>query len=391
MKKMFLQFGAGNIGRSLCANIFSSTGYDIVFIDVSPTLVKTLNERGSYTINVIGDISTSRIIGPVRAVLADDTQSVETLVKTADIISTSVGARNLQKVFPVLAKGLEQRYTNVNILICENISNAKNYFIEGLKNNGFTRFENIGLVSSVIEKVVPPVPEVYKKQDELSTISEKYNILMLDKDSILGVFPTSIDIELVSPIDQFYKRKLYIPNLIQSLTSLLSYLEGNTLVSQGLENPKILKFVQMAALESARCLGHRYPKLFYNQIPEEYIRSFLKRLTYTSMNDSVYRGLRDIERKLSVEERFFGPCALYWEEFHEIPEHLTQAVAMYAFLGFWKDEESLIPEDVKTSKEIHSIGIGEYLHRRIGYGLYDNLIDSINKEYVLLLENKAIL
>ncbi len=391
MKKMFLQFGAGNIGRSLCASIFSSIGYEIVFIDASPTLVKTLNQRGSYTIDVIGDIPASRVVGPVRAVQVDDAQAVEALVKTADIISTSVGARNLPKVFPVLAKGLEERQTRVNVLICENITDAKSYYIEGLRGNGFNQFEKIGLVSSVIEKVVPPVPERNKNPDELSTLSEKYNILMLDKDSILGEFPTSIDIELVSPIEQFYKRKLYIPNLIQSLTSLLSYLEGNTLVSQGLENPKILKFVQMAALESARCLGHRYPKLFYNQTPEEYIGSFLERLTYTSMNDSVYRGPRDIERKLSAEERFFGPCALYWEEFHEIPKHLTQAIALYAFFGSRKDDELIIPEDVATRKKIQSMGIGEYLHTLLGYGRYEELIDSISREYVLLSENGTAL
>jgi mannitol-1-phosphate 5-dehydrogenase len=42
-KKRMLQFGAGNIGRSFIGQLFSRSGYEVVFIDINKKLVKELN------------------------------------------------------------------------------------------------------------------------------------------------------------------------------------------------------------------------------------------------------------------------------------------------------------------------------------------------------------
>jgi len=40
-----LQYGAGNIGRSLVGQLFSKAGYEVVFVDVDKTVIDALNRE----------------------------------------------------------------------------------------------------------------------------------------------------------------------------------------------------------------------------------------------------------------------------------------------------------------------------------------------------------
>ena len=40
-----VQFGAGNIGRGFTGQLFSESGFEVVFVDVVQSLVDLLNER----------------------------------------------------------------------------------------------------------------------------------------------------------------------------------------------------------------------------------------------------------------------------------------------------------------------------------------------------------
>ena len=46
-KKKMLQFGAGNIGRSFIGQLFSRSGYEVVFVDINKELAKELNKKKS--------------------------------------------------------------------------------------------------------------------------------------------------------------------------------------------------------------------------------------------------------------------------------------------------------------------------------------------------------
>jgi mannitol-1-phosphate 5-dehydrogenase len=43
-KKLVL-FGAGKIGRSFIGQLFSRSGYEVVFVDISKTLIDELNRK----------------------------------------------------------------------------------------------------------------------------------------------------------------------------------------------------------------------------------------------------------------------------------------------------------------------------------------------------------
>ena len=50
-----IQFGAGNIGRGFTAQLFTESGYEVVFVDVVDEIVRLINERRSYPIEIVGD------------------------------------------------------------------------------------------------------------------------------------------------------------------------------------------------------------------------------------------------------------------------------------------------------------------------------------------------
>ena len=70
-------FGAGKIGRSFVAQLFSSSGYEVVFVDINESLIAQINSRNSY--NVILRSESDRIIqvSNVRGILSDDISSIK--------------------------------------------------------------------------------------------------------------------------------------------------------------------------------------------------------------------------------------------------------------------------------------------------------------------------
>ena len=54
-KKKLVQFGAGKIGRSFIGQLFSLSGYEVVFIDVYKPVVEALNNRRQYQVVIKSD------------------------------------------------------------------------------------------------------------------------------------------------------------------------------------------------------------------------------------------------------------------------------------------------------------------------------------------------
>ena len=97
-----VQFGAGNIGRSFIAQLFNAAGYKVIFIDVNPDLLKLLNERGCYKVNIVGDRDEVFIVSNISAIDGRDIAAVAAAIADADIASTAVGSGALPYIMPHL-------------------------------------------------------------------------------------------------------------------------------------------------------------------------------------------------------------------------------------------------------------------------------------------------
>ena len=92
-------FGAGRIGRSFIGQLFGSSGYKVVFIDVDLVIVSMLNSRGSYRVVIKGDKDTEIIVPDVSAIQAADRNAVVDAVATAGILPYQSGKMLFRKSY----------------------------------------------------------------------------------------------------------------------------------------------------------------------------------------------------------------------------------------------------------------------------------------------------
>ena len=71
MKKLVL-FGAGKIGRSFIGQLFSRSGYEVVFVDINETVIHELNEKHRYKVVIKSDSEETIWVENVRGVMGSD-------------------------------------------------------------------------------------------------------------------------------------------------------------------------------------------------------------------------------------------------------------------------------------------------------------------------------
>lgn len=310
--KNILIFGAGNIGRSFIGQIFSRSGFEIVFIDVDDNLISLLNKEKGYTVIIKeSEVPDEELhISPVRAINGRDQDLVISEIVKADYIATSIGKNALPKIFNLLAEGIEERKNPIDIIIAENLTEGANFFREGLF--PFLKDKNsvnkIGLIETSIGKMVPITSKENIEENPLTVYAEAYNTLIVDKDGFITSFPDVPFIKGVSPIKAYVERKLYIHNLGHAATAYLGY-DYNpnlTYIWEVLEDKTIYNKVENLMMESGKALRARYPKVFSKQDIKDHVSDLLHRFKNRNLKDTIHRVGRDLLRKLEPEDRLLG-------------------------------------------------------------------------------------
>ena len=129
MKKLVL-FGAGKIGRSFIAQLFSQAGYETVFIDIDTVLVNLINQHKSYNIIVKDEQESIIKVDNIRAVHFSEEEKIIWEITTASIVAISVGQKGLPALFPLFSAGLKSRFKinpglPLDIIIAENIEECR--------------------------------------------------------------------------------------------------------------------------------------------------------------------------------------------------------------------------------------------------------------------------
>ena len=94
MMKQALMFGAGNIGRGFLGQLFSESGYEVVFVDIDQIVLQKLNSERSYQLRLVdNDGQQNLTISPVRALHSNEIDTVAEVFCHAEIGATAVGAR----------------------------------------------------------------------------------------------------------------------------------------------------------------------------------------------------------------------------------------------------------------------------------------------------------
>jgi len=231
-----IQFGAGKIGRGFLGELFSQSGYEVVFVDIDEEVISHLNQKRAYRIKIVGDNPKVIEIKNVRGVDARNVEKVSCEVVNAQVAATAVGAVALKAIAPLIARGLEKRAAfdvkePLNVIICENLLHSsqilKEYIWEQLSTEGKVYAEDhLGLVESVVSRMVPTTPEKIKNEDPLLITAEEYATLPVDEKGFIGEIPKIKGIIPCDNLPAYAERKLFTHNTAHALCSYWGYLKG---------------------------------------------------------------------------------------------------------------------------------------------------------------------
>ncbi|HHY81586.1 MAG TPA: mannitol dehydrogenase [Clostridiales bacterium] len=316
-----VMYGAGNIGRGFVGALFSQSGYQVTFIDIAEEVVKSLQEKQSYTIRYVSNEGFEDVlVQNITAINGKDTEAVSDAIAECDIMATAVGARVLEFIVPNIAAGLRKRWAlgakALNIIICENLMHANKVLESMLKalltDEECKRFdETVGLVEASIGRMVPVQTEEMKDGDPLRVCVERYGFLPVDKAAFKGGIPEIKNMVPFEPFDFYIKRKLYIHNMGHATCAYLGDILGLKYIYEAINTSEVRLLVQNAMIESAMALSRKYDVGLYEILM--HINDLIYRFSNAALKDTCQRVGGDPGRKLSPEDRLIGSAALALE------------------------------------------------------------------------------
>lgn len=311
-----LIFGAGKIGRSFIGQLFSRSGYEVVFAEVDLAIVEALNQRRSYPVVIKGDREETLLIQNVRAVNAMDTKVVVEEVAKASILAVSVGKNALEKVIPLIAEGLLLRYQAngeqpLDIIIAENMRSASEFIHQKLKEKlpaNYPLHQLVGLVETSIGKMVPIMEQADWKRDPLQVFAEPYNDLIVDQRGFKGSLPEVAGLSPKENIQAWVDRKAFIHNMGHATVAYYGSCKHPeaTFIYEVLSDPDVFAFAESTMRQAARVLLAVYPDDFTAEGLIAHVKDLLQRFQNRALRDTIFRVGQDLPRKLGPDDRFMG-------------------------------------------------------------------------------------
>lgn len=318
VQKKLVLFGAGKIGRSFIGQVFSRSGYEVVFVDINRQLIEKINEQKRYKVIVKSTGKDETIfVTNARGVHLRDEEKVIAELAEATVAALSVGQQGLPATLPLIAKSLVLRKQQhgewpLDIIIAENMRNADQYISTELthllpSDYPFSRL--VGLVETSIGKMVPIMSQKDFEEDQLQVFAEPYNSLIVGKRGFKNPIP---DVGFLAPKDNikaWVDRKLFIHNLGHATAAYLGFQKNQkwVYIYEALEDPEIFRITRQTMLQSADILMDLYPEEFTRPQLETHIDDLLERFKNKALGDTIFRVGCDLYRKLSPDDRLAGP------------------------------------------------------------------------------------
>ena len=366
MKKLVL-FGAGKIGRSFIGQLFATSGFEVVFVDISEPVIRELNRLNEYRV-VIKSSQPDLIInvGNVRGILAGELDKVAEELSTCDIAAISVGQKGLPQAINTLAKGLilrQKRSGNkpLDVILAENMHNADKYakdILISIVGSEYPVDDLVGLIETSIGKMVPIMPKEEQENDPLLVYAEPYNTLILDKKAFKNLIP---DVKGLAPKDNmkaWVDRKSHIHNFGHAAAAYAGFLADPSVqfMAEILKIHNVKKFTRSAMLQSANVLLKKHPGEFSLVELTEHIDDLLGRFENHALGDTVFRVGCDLKRKLYRDDRILGPLIDGIQTKSPVDKILMAFSYGLQFLA--KDENgNVFPGDDYFSKAISEKGL----------------------------------
>lgn len=351
-----VHFGAGKIGRGFIANLLHQTGYHVVFADVVQETIDKLKKEQQYTLFLIDHNYDEQLIDDVDAYSTiNETDKVVDAIQEAEVVTTSVMATNLDKVAPLIAKGLKRRVGShkpkITVMACENAMMGTNILVKAMLATGEITTDELNEVgvypNTAVDRVVFDGHHHGKDGIEIGDAYE----LAIEKNKLADTNTQPIkNAEYVENLEMYLQRKIYMINCGHAISAYLGQANGYKTVQEVLKDPQLLEQVKAAMMESAGALEKKYG--FEHTTLVTYMnKMFVKRMTTPGLSDPVERVGREPIRKLAANDRIIGP-ALQCEAYKLANDHLLRGAA-YGFHFQNPDDQQAV--EIQTSIEQNGI------------------------------------
>jgi len=349
--KRAVQFGAGNIGRGFMGQLLWEAGFEITFVDVDKQLVTLLNDRGSYALQLLDAYSKKQhtvVIDGFVAIVTDQQDKVAAAIAQAALVATAVGAKNLDAVSVLLAKGIGQRFARnpapLDIFLCENMFGAAALLEERVTQRlagSIQRWakKNIGFVGTSVARMVASGRQ-QRREQSLLIMADSYRRLPYDSQASKAGDP---GIKGFYPVEDFraeIERKLFTHNLGHASLAYLGCLRGYTYIHELFEDALISSTFEKTLDETSQALLKRYPDALEPQEHWRVRRDVRIRFGNPMMEDAIVRVAKDPIRKLGPGDRLIGSAQLCLEE-GIFPENIARVCGAALCYDFEEDTEAL--------------------------------------------------
>jgi len=386
LSNKIIQYGAGNIGRSLVGQLFSAAGWEVVFVDVAEDIISALNREHRYRVAVKEEIESEMIVEGVRGVDGRDVEAVAREIAGCHMLSTAVGPAILPRIVPSIAKGLAQRTRPLNILLCENLRGAPDIVREALRKElppGYPLEERVGLIATSIGKMVPIMPVEVRARDPLEVWAEAYNKIVADRHGFIGEVPEVKGLVVRDCFEAYVDQKLFVHNLGHAAAAYLGDHRGCITIAEAMAIPEVAKIAGGAMRESGETLLKLYPEELTRPEMEEHIDDLCRRFRNRALGDTVFRVGRDRPRKYAPNDRIIGALRAHHRAGIASPNTLETAAAGLFFTA--KDEKGeRYSGDIEFERIRVEKGIAGVLQEVSGLNPADSFDQSVIEAVTLL-------
>lgn len=327
-------FGAGKIARGFVGHILYLSGIPFTFVEKYEPLVEKINERGQYTVNVMGNTGENCVVQNVHALSFGEKEAIVQAIAEADVVFTAVGGKNLGEVVPFLTEGIARKAAlypekNLNVITCENWKKPATILQTGVRaalSDADRTYlnEHVGFAEAVIMRSgIEPGAEQLEKDPLWVNVSNFWQ-MPVDGDNLVPGLP---EIRCVSPMVNFagfLERKFYTYNAANGTVSFLGALLGFTDLGEAAYDPRIEQVLEGVYDETSRALAKKHGISLEEQLA--FADTSRKKLHDRSIIDTIERNARDPLRKLGKDDRLVGSANLVWD-CGILPEHLCISIA----------------------------------------------------------------
>ncbi len=305
-----VHFGAGNIGRGFVGLLLHEGGYELVFSDVSASLVEAINSASSYTVHEVGEGGVDKEVTGFRAIDSSvDAEALVDEIATADVVTTAVGPTILKFVAPHIVAGLALRDPSLpplQIMACENAIGATDQLREHVVELSGESWDALAsravFANTAVDRIVPA-----QSGGGVDVTVEPFYEWAIERPPFGDTPPNIPGAHFVDDLEPYIERKLFTVNTGHATTAYFGAQAGIDRISDALSNHEIAAKVEAALEETSALLVEKHE--LDADVQGEYRATILRRFRNAALPDTVWRVGRQPLRKLSRHERFVGPAA----------------------------------------------------------------------------------